>query len=52
LREWSADAQEAFLIEALGMVFRVFGLSPLSRADAAKFVASNDPERSRQSPWA
>jgi hypothetical protein len=51
LREWSADAQEEFLIEALGKVFRVFGLSPLSRAGAAKFVASNDPERGRRSPW-
>lgn len=52
LREWSPDAQEAFLIEALHKVFRVFGLSPLPRADASKFVANNDPERNRQSPWA
>jgi hypothetical protein len=51
LREWSADAQEAFLIESLGKVFRLFGLSPLSQVDTAKFVANNDRERSRASPW-
>jgi hypothetical protein len=52
LREWSADAQAAFLIEALGKVFRLFGMSLLPQADAAKFVANNDHERGRASPWA
>ena len=52
LRGWSADAQEAFLIEALGKVFRLFGMSPLPQADATKFVANNDRERGRASPWA
>jgi hypothetical protein len=52
LRDWSADAQEGFLIEALGKVFRLFGMSPLPASDAAKFVADNDLERGRASPWA
>jgi hypothetical protein len=50
LREWSAGAQEAFLLEALDKVFRLFGMAPLSKVSAATFLANNDPERGRQSP--
>lgn len=51
LRDWSAEAQKAFLIEGLGKIFRLFGKSPLSRADAATFVDNNDHERGRKAPW-
>lgn len=51
LRDWSAEAQEAFLIEALAKVFRLFGATPLPHVDAVKFVANNDLERGRTSPW-
>jgi hypothetical protein len=51
LRDWSPEDQEAFLIEALGKVFRLFGISPRPRADAAAFVANNDHERGRPSPF-
>lgn len=47
LRDWCPQAQEAFLIEALGKVFRLFGKSPLGQSEAAKFVADNDSERGR-----
>jgi hypothetical protein len=50
LRDWSPEAQEAFLIEALQKVFRLFGMRLLGQAEAATFVANNDPERGRESP--
>jgi hypothetical protein len=50
LRDWPPETQESFLIEALEKVFRLFGVIPLPQADAAKFVANNDPERGRESP--
>lgn len=52
LRDWSDDAQEKFLIEALAKVFRLFGASPLPLPDATKFVTNADRERGRKSPWA
>jgi hypothetical protein len=50
LRDWSSEAQEAFFIDALGKVFNLFGASPLTQAEAKEFLASNDPERGRESP--
>ncbi|MBP7705082.1 MAG: hypothetical protein KA105_07325 [Caulobacter sp.] len=52
-RDWSsADAQEAFLVEALAETFGLFGLDRLKPADALKFVQDNDHERRRENPFA
>jgi hypothetical protein len=49
-RDWDAEAQEAFLIDALGKVRNLFAMPRWKPVEAAVFIKAHDRERGRTFP--